>query len=313
VYSARLAVRSLDVQTYIWHADLTGMYLAQQLIDAADRGVKVRLLVDDMDARAKNAGFAALAAHSNIDVRLFNPFASRTGMLGLIGEGLSNFGRVNRRMHNKSWIADNRIALVGGRNIGDEYYGASDGVNFVDLDAESARWCAMHGLFDKYWNSALIESLDAASVSATELDRLRALLSSHAQDAANSRYATELRAGDSEAPRRGRLAGAMVVDVHVRLGRSAEGDDDGTERSAHSCRSGITAVGQVGADGYHGYLTVFRTRRDGYRCNGYGGRGGQARARVDELARRQRCRCCARRILASSQASARRRRESVRT
>ena len=134
VYSARLAVRSLDVQTYIWHADLTGMYLAQQLIDAADRGVKVRLLVDDMDARAKNAGFAALAAHSNIDVRLFNPFASRTGMLGLIGEGLTNFGRVNRRMHNKSWIADNRIALVGGRNIGNEYFGANDGVNFVDLD-----------------------------------------------------------------------------------------------------------------------------------------------------------------------------------
>ena len=202
VYSARLAVRSLDVQTYIWHADLTVMYLAQQLIEAADRGVRVRLLVDDMDARAKNAGFAALAAHSNIDVRLFNPFASRTGMLGLIGERLTDFGRVNRRMHNKSWIADNRIALVGGRNIGDEYYGASDGVNFVDLDF------AMFGpvvrdasaSFDKYWNSALVypvESLDAASVNAAELDRLRALLSSHVQDAANSRYATELRAGDA--------------------------------------------------------------------------------------------------------------------
>jgi putative cardiolipin synthase len=202
VHTARLAVRSLDVQTYIWHADLTGMYLAQQLIEAADRGVRVRLLVDDMDARAKNAGFAALAAHQNIDVRLFNPFASRTGMLGLIGEGLTNFGRVNRRMHNKSWIADNRIALVGGRNIGNEYFGANDGVNFVDLDF------AMIGpvvrdasaSFDKYWNSALvypIESLDAASVNAAELDRLRALLSSHAQDAANSRYATELRAGDA--------------------------------------------------------------------------------------------------------------------
>jgi putative cardiolipin synthase len=178
------------------------MYLAQQLIEAADRGVRVRLLVDDMDARAKNAGFAALAAHSNIDVRLFNPFASRTGMLGLIGEGLTNFGRVNRRMHNKSWIADNRVALVGGRNIGDEYYGASDEVNFVDLDF------AMIGpvvrdasaSFDKYWNSALaypIESLDAASVNVSELDRLRAVLRSHARDAENSRYASDLRAGDA--------------------------------------------------------------------------------------------------------------------
>ncbi len=202
VHSARLAVRSLDVQTYIWHADLTGMYLAQQLIEAADRGVNVRLLVDDMDARAKNAGFAALAAHSNIDVRLFNPFASRSGMLALIGEGVTDFGRVNRRMHNKSWIADNRVALVGGRNIGDEYYGASDGVNFVDLDF------AMIGpvvrdasaSFDKYWNSDVvypIESLDPGSVNTAELERLRALLLSHARDAASSRYATELRAGDA--------------------------------------------------------------------------------------------------------------------
>jgi putative cardiolipin synthase len=202
VQSARVAVRSLDVQTYIWHADLTGMFLAQQLIEAADRGVRVRLLLDDMDARAKNAGFAAMAAHPNIDVRLFNPFASRAGMLGFIGEGLTDFGRINRRMHNKSWIADNRIALVGGRNIGDEYYGANDGVNFVDLDF------AMIGpvvrdasaSFDKYWNSPLvypIESLDAASVNAAELDRLRALLASHARDAANSRFATELRAGDA--------------------------------------------------------------------------------------------------------------------
>jgi len=201
-HSARLALRSLDVQTYIWHADLTGMFLAQQLIEAADRGVKVRLLIDDMDARAKNAGFAALAAHPNIDVRLFNPFASRAGMLRLIGEGLTDFSRVNRRMHNKSWIADNRIALVGGRNIGDEYYGASDGVNFVDLDF------AMIGpvvrdasaSFDKYWNSTLvypIESLDAASVTAAELDRVRAVLISHVRDAENSRYAAELRAGDS--------------------------------------------------------------------------------------------------------------------
>ena len=202
VHTARLAARSLDVQTYIWHADLTGMYLAQQLIEAADRGVRVRVLADDMDARAKNAGFAAIAAHPNIDVRLFNPFASRSGMLAFLGEGMSNFERVNRRMHNKSWIADNRVALVGGRNIGDEYYGANDGVNFVDLDF------AMIGpvvrdasaSFDKYWNSPQvypIESLDAASVNVAELDRLRTLLSSRARDAENSHYATELRAGDA--------------------------------------------------------------------------------------------------------------------
>ena len=85
--SARHAARSLDVQTYIWHADLTGIYIAQQLLESADRGVRVRLLVDDLDARALNDGYAALAAHPNIDVRLFNPWVSRDGTLRRAGEG----------------------------------------------------------------------------------------------------------------------------------------------------------------------------------------------------------------------------------
>ena len=76
----------------------------------------MRLLLDDLDARAKNDGFAALAAHPNIEVRMFNPFVTRKGTLSKAGEGAFNFGRINRRMHNKSWIADNRIAIVGGRN-----------------------------------------------------------------------------------------------------------------------------------------------------------------------------------------------------
>src|SRR5215831_12158554 len=78
VQSARVAVRSLDVQTYIWHSDLTGKYVLQALLDASDRGVKVRVLADDLDARGKNSAFAALASHPNISVRLFNPFASRS-------------------------------------------------------------------------------------------------------------------------------------------------------------------------------------------------------------------------------------------
>src|SRR4051794_2378489 len=121
--SARLATRSLDVQTYIWHFDLTGMFLVHQLLEAADRGVRVRVLVDDVDARRNNAGFAALAAHRNIAVRIFNPLVSREGVLGLIGEGVLDFERLDHRMHNKSWIVDNRVAVVGGRNLGDEYFG----------------------------------------------------------------------------------------------------------------------------------------------------------------------------------------------
>jgi putative cardiolipin synthase len=200
--SAQRAGRSLDVQTYIWHGDLTGAYLAQQLLAAADRGVKVRLLVDDMDARAKNAGFAALAAHPNIGVRMFNPFASREGTMSMMGEGLTSFRRINHRMHNKTWIADNRIAVVGGRNLGDEYFGASDEVNFVDLDF------AMIGpivrdasaSFDRYWNSAAaypMETLDAEGVSAAALETLRGRFASGLADTSGSRYAQILRGDDA--------------------------------------------------------------------------------------------------------------------
>jgi len=193
--SARLARRSLDVQTFIWHPDLTGSLLAQRLLEAADRGVRVRVLVDDMDARHNNATFAALAAHRNIAVRLFNPFVSRQGALGLIAEGLLDFERINHRMHNKTWIADNRLAVVGGRNLGDEYFGASDAVNFVDLDF------AMIGpvvrdasaSFDKYWNSPVaypMEMLDPIGVNAPALAALRVKLDAAVADAARTgRYA----------------------------------------------------------------------------------------------------------------------------
>ena len=196
--SAQVAGRSLDVQTYIWHADLTGAFLAKELLDAADRGVKVRLLVDDMDARGKHAEFAALAAHQNVALRMFNPFASRKGTLSFAAEGLTSFGRINHRMHNKSWIADNRIAIVGGRNLGDEYFGASEDLNFVDLDFAMIGPIVREASasFDKYWNSPAaypIEVLDADAVNAGALEALRTRLAEVARDAETSRYAAALR------------------------------------------------------------------------------------------------------------------------
>jgi cardiolipin synthase C len=198
MHSARMAVRSLDVQTYLWHADLTGKFLAHQLLESADRGVRVRLLVDDMDARAKNMHFAALAAHPNIEVRAFNPFASRNGTMGFISEGARNFERINRRMHNKSWIADNRLAIVGGRNLGDEYFGASDEVNFVDLDFGMVGPVVRDAStsFDRYWNSPSaypLEMLDAESVDADALKVLRDHLAVHARLSESSSYAQALR------------------------------------------------------------------------------------------------------------------------
>jgi len=199
--SAQLAARSLDVQTYIWHADVTGVYLAGVLLESANRGVRVRLLVDDLDARAKNDGFAALAAHPNIEVRLFNPFVTRKGTLAKAGEGAFNFGRINRRMHNKSWIADNRVAFVGGRNVGDEYFGAGDEMNFVDLDFAMIGPVVrdVSASFDRYWNSPSafpMEVLDPDAVNETALATLRKRLSRRAEGEAASRYAEALRGDD---------------------------------------------------------------------------------------------------------------------
>ena len=203
--TALLAGRSLDVQTYIWHADVTGKYLALRALEAADRGVRVRLLVDDMDAVAKNVGFAGLDAHPNIAVRMFNPFKTRASRFGQLAELIGSFNRINHRMHNKTWIADNRIAVVGGRNLGDEYFGASDEVNFVDLDFAMVGPIVRDASesFDRYWNAETtypMQVLDPGSVTEESLARVRALLVDSAKEAESSHYADELR-GDNAVQR----------------------------------------------------------------------------------------------------------------
>ena len=201
-HTARLAGRSLDVQSYIWHADLVGRFMTLQLLDAADRGVKVRLLLDDMDAREMNYGLAALAAHPNIEVRTFNPLSSRSGGLRKIGELITNAERLTHRMHNKSWIVDNRIAIVGGRNIGDEYYGASTEANFVDLDFVMVGPVVrdVSASFDRYWNSKAaypIETLSPDGVNPAALVQLRTTLAPVRDEANASGYADLLRRDDA--------------------------------------------------------------------------------------------------------------------
>ena len=153
VLLAAAAERSLDAQYYIWHADETGLMLLQALRDAARRGVRVRLLIDDQNTKGLDGMFAALDATPNMEVRLYNPFATRSArFLDYLGD----FSRLNRRMHNKAFIADNRVAIVGGRNIGNEYFGAGDEIPFKDLDvlAVGAAVPQLSEAFDLYWNSA---------------------------------------------------------------------------------------------------------------------------------------------------------------
>jgi putative cardiolipin synthase len=152
VLLAHAAERSLDVQYYIWRNDTTGDLLCEALWRAAERGVRVRLLLDDNNTRGLDPAIAALDAHPNIEVRLFNPYANRGFRLG---ELITDFSRLNRRMHNKSLTADNAATIVGGRNIGDEYFGAQGHVEFADLDvlAVGAVVPEVSKAFDAYWNS----------------------------------------------------------------------------------------------------------------------------------------------------------------
>jgi putative cardiolipin synthase len=152
VVLARAAERSLDVQYYIWHDDTAGALLFGELWDAAARGVRVRLLLDDNNTAGMDGIIAALDSHPAIEVRLFNPFVSRgSRALGY----LTDFERLNHRMHNKSFTADNQVTIVGGRNIGDEYFAAGGGMVFQDLDVVGAGPVAAEAgkAFDLYWNS----------------------------------------------------------------------------------------------------------------------------------------------------------------
>ncbi len=150
---AKRAERGLDLQYYIWHADTTGQLLWEAVWEAAERGVRVRLLLDDANTSGLDPTLAALDAHPNIEVRLFNPFANRGFRAG---DFATDFSRVNRRMHNKSFTADNQVSIVGGRNVGDEYYGADMDVGFQDLDvmAVGPVVTEVSKQFDLFWNSA---------------------------------------------------------------------------------------------------------------------------------------------------------------
>lgn len=144
---------AIDVQYYYILPDVTGALLLKHLVKAADRGVRVRILLDDISTKGYEQAFAVLAANPNIEIRLTNPFANRRAR---VLDGLSDFQRVNHRMHNKSITFDNSVTIVGGRNIGIEYFGAGDVFNYNDLDVLGMGQAAdeVSTEFDTYWNSS---------------------------------------------------------------------------------------------------------------------------------------------------------------
>ena len=156
------ARESIDLQVFIWHDDASGNLLMDRLFEAADRGVKVRLLVDEFQLQAPDEALIQVSEHPNLEARIFNPWKERSNFASRLLEMLLRFKKLNQRMHNKLMVADGHFAIVGGRNIADEYFGLGEELNFIDLDllATGPVVSQVSQAFDEYWNSRWAVSLE---------------------------------------------------------------------------------------------------------------------------------------------------------
>ena len=189
------ATTSIDAEYYIWRADLTGYLLLDQLKRAADRGVRVRLLLDDHGVAGLDPEIAQLAAHPNAEVRLWNPFVLRRfKMLSYCFD----FFRLNRRMHNKSFTVDGRESVLGGRNVGDEYFGTGQTPLFVDLDVLVVGKIVpdISEDFDRYWNSPSAYPAELIVADADGSDSITAGLNRFKETEQITEYSEMLRRSD---------------------------------------------------------------------------------------------------------------------
>ncbi|EDP63314.1 Phospholipase D/Transphosphatidylase family protein [alpha proteobacterium BAL199] len=232
---AAASQRTLDVQYYLWEDDWSGRRLLMALLDAADRGVRVRLLLDDIGATRSDPELARLGAYPNVEVRLYNPFPRRFGLVfGLLFQAR----RVSRRMHNKAFIADRAVAVVGGRNVGDRYFELDSQRNFRDLDLFAAGpvVARVAESFDAFWNSSFsrpIHALDRgrwrlADVRSTVRRGLRRKIRP-AEKAQPVRYPA-LDLGDLEQQIRCRFAELIVADQAMVLVDSPDKPETGEPR-----------------------------------------------------------------------------------
>jgi putative cardiolipin synthase len=215
--------RTLDLQYFIFRADETGRLLTEAVLRAADRGVRVRVLVDDGETIAGDEQLVALDAHPQIEVRIFNPFAYRGhSMLGRAVEFMFSGSRLDYRMHNKLMVVDNAIALIGGRNIGDEYFQVDPECQFADDDVFAAGPIVkeLSVTFDEYWNSAIaipVRALAEGTTSDAALAEYRKVLADHheGKKADGTDYESRVASGE---PLAGMISGRLpLVWAHAQL------------------------------------------------------------------------------------------------
>ena len=233
---AAAAEQTIDAQYYLLHNDPTGKVFAWSLLEAADRGVRVRLLLDDMDTKSYDTATAALDSHENIEIRLFNPFWRDQSR---VAAGLTDFKRVNRRMHNKSMTADNAMSIVGGRNVGDEYFLAKRDLNYSDLDVLVAGPVVdeVSTNFDEYWNSKFAVPARAVvgEPEGFSLDEARDRLDETVGDARETEYASVVRAAAKQNFTRSTLKLAWVpAKMYSDPPSKAAGEDNEEENSCLS-------------------------------------------------------------------------------
>lgn len=270
---ADAAERSLDVQYYIWHKDMSGILLLEALRRAADRGVRVRLLLDDSNTQEIEDTLSELDAHPNIEVRLFNPFVERRSRdLGY----LLDFARLDRRMHNKSFTADNQATIVGGRNVGDEYFDTGDDPLFVDLDVLAVGPVVdrVSQAFDRYWasDSSYPSRLFLKEVSSPMASALHAAARRVEEDPASSAYMAAIAGspfvGDLMAHRLP-LEWAEVTllsdDPAKVFGLAGEQDEvfDQVKRVLHGARKRVTLVSPYFVPGDQGVDALASMARSG--------------------------------------------------
>ncbi len=211
LWLAEKAEKTLDVQYYIFHGDQTGALVAEALMKAADRGVRVRILLDDIYTHQHEEGMLAVDSHPNIEIRLFNPFYYRGGdPLLQLGQFL-NDDRLNRRMHNKLFVADNQFAISGGRNIGDEYFLADGKLDFIDLDVLTSGPVVadLSSSFDDYWNSEAVvpaRAMPYYKEARAKLPAIKQVLDTYRNELESSDYGKKLKSRDFES---GLLSGKL--------------------------------------------------------------------------------------------------------
>lgn len=222
---------SIDIQLYLWHPSSSSSLLFDRVLRAAERGVRVRILVDDFLFNAKEKNIAAVCRHHpNLDIRIFNPTKLRGNPVGSLWEFLFNFAELNRRMHNKTFTADRSLTIVGGRNIADHYFGLDEHYNFLDLDVLAAGPVVADVAegFDAFWNSAdafpgerLSSRGDAEDVAA-----LRATIASQLEEERHTRLSSFPVEPRSWEPELSRLPRRMVHGRARFLQDDPNRDDD---------------------------------------------------------------------------------------